>query len=84
MGPVFDYLLRHPLVELNVSLSNPVIRVQANAQVHWPTPSICCWPIRRGLEMSQEALTDNAEIHRTQMTGLAQTATVVLPRVSGG
>jgi transcriptional regulator with XRE-family HTH domain len=24
--------------------------------------------IRRGLEMSQEALADNAEIHRTQMT----------------
>lgn len=26
--------------------------------------------IRRGLDMSQEALADNAEIHRTQMTGI--------------
>jgi transcriptional regulator with XRE-family HTH domain len=26
--------------------------------------------IRRGLDMSQEALADNAEIHRTQMTPL--------------
>jgi transcriptional regulator with XRE-family HTH domain len=26
--------------------------------------------IRRGLDMSQEALADNAEMHRTEMTGI--------------